>query len=350
MMKYYKIVVNEFDETGIDFNAFVDVPAHLKGFIAFGQNDQRLQFNEEKRTVTGVLISVGTQIYRNSEELGEHYVSFDAQTVELINKKAAKKGYWSNLNLMHDADQVTKGAFMTERYIVSNSDPKKPNIPDVFAKQELQDGSLIGSYYIEDEQLWQDAKSGKFNGFSVEGIFEKKEVKLKTNINMSKQTKSIWDMFKKDKPSTDKFTDATTADGVVVSYDGELVEGTAVLIDGVPAPEGEHQLTIADGTVKVVVLDALGIVVSVADVVLQEDESGVTAVEVADAMRSLMSEVNDRFTAIETTNTDLASENAKLKLEIESFKASGKFGANPKKTDEPESKKLTIAEMVVNKK
>jgi len=102
--------------------------------------------------------------------------------------------------------------------------------------------------------------------------------------------------------------------------------------------------------VKVVVLDELGLVVSVADVEMQEDEAGVTAVEVADAMRSLMSEVNDRFVAIETTNTDLASENAKLKLEIESFKASGKFGANPKKTDEIEVKKMTIAEMVAKKK
>ena len=349
-MKYYKIVVNENDETGIDFNAFVDVPAHLKGFIAFGKDSQRLQFNEEKRTVTGVLISVGTQIYRNSEELGEHYVFFDAPTVELINKKAAKKGYWSNLNLMHDADQVTKGAFMTERYIVSNSDPKKPNIPDVFTKQELQDGSLIGSYYIEDEQLWQDAKNGKFNGFSVEGIFEKHEVKLKTNINMSKQKTSIWDMFKKDKPKTEKFGSATTADGVAVTFEGELVEGTAVLIDGVPASEGEHQLTLEDGSVKVVVLDAQGLVVSVADVEQNEDETGVTAVEVADAMRSLMSEVNDRFVAIETANTQLATENATLKSEIESFKASGKFGANPKNTGEKEGKKMTIAEMVANKK
>lgn len=351
-MKYYKIIVNEDDDTGIDFNAFVDVPAHLKGFIAFGK-EQRLQFNEEKRIVTGVLISVGTQIYRKSQELGEHYVFFDAPTVDIINKKAAKAGYWSNLNLMHDPKQVTKGAYMTERYIVSNSDPKKPNIPEVFANQNLQDGSLIGSYYIEDDKLWQSAKDGTFNGFSVEGIFDKQEVKIKTSINMSKQTKSIWDIFKKEAPKAEKFASATTVDGVVVTFEGELTEGTAcfVEIDGeqLPAPEGEHQLTLEDGSIKVVTLDSAGVVVTVTDVEMQDSEAEVTKEDVADAMRSMMSEVNDRFVSIEAVNTSLTEENAKMKLEIESFKMADKFGANPKIVDEP-SKKVTIAEMVKNAK
>ena len=58
-LPFYKIVVNENDETGVDFNAFVDAPAHMKGFIAF--NDAvRYSFNDEKRIVTGVMISTGT--------------------------------------------------------------------------------------------------------------------------------------------------------------------------------------------------------------------------------------------------------------------------------------------------
>ena len=34
-LPFYKIVVNEHDDTGVDFNAFVDAPAHMKRFIAF---------------------------------------------------------------------------------------------------------------------------------------------------------------------------------------------------------------------------------------------------------------------------------------------------------------------------
>lgn len=353
MTKYYKIVVNENDDTGIDFNAFVDVPAHLKGFIAFGKEQIRYSFNDEKRIVTGVMISAGTPIYRFSQELGEHYVFFEPQTIEMIRRKFFKNGFIQNLNKDHDPKQVTKDAFLVDSYIISNTDPKLPNAPEVFEGQKLQDGTWIASYQITSDSLWEDVKSGKFNGFSVEGLFEKQEVKIKTDIQMKKQTKSIWDIFKKDAPKADKFASATTAEGVVVTFDGELVEGTPVFIEmegeQIPAPEGEHQVTLEDGSVKVIVLDAQGLVVSVADVDMNEDESGVSKEEVADAMRSMMSEVNDRFEAIETANATLTAENAQLKSEIESFKASGKFGANPKKTDEPE-KKITIAEMVKNAK
>ena len=41
-LPYYKIVVNEDDESGVDFNSFVDVPAHMKGFISFNTTDTSL--------------------------------------------------------------------------------------------------------------------------------------------------------------------------------------------------------------------------------------------------------------------------------------------------------------------
>lgn len=436
MTKYYKIVVNEDDDTGIDFNAFVDVPAHLKGFIAFGKKQIKYSFNDEKRIVTGVMISAGTPIYRFSQELGEHYVFFEPQTIELIRRKFFKNGFIQNLNKDHDPNQVTNDAFLVDSYIASNSDPKLPNIPEVFEGQNLQDGTWIASYQITSDSLWEEVKSGKFNGFSVEGLFEKQEVKIKTqmgkqkivkgafskvsqvskwdieidqdsvelgsklttsytdhnedvitnnlqageytlqdgkrilvdsdgivrfefkkqiktNIQMKKQKTSIWDIFKKDAPKADKFASATTAEGVVVTFDGELVEGTPVFIETegeqMPASEGEHQITLEDGSVKVIVLDAQGLVVSVADVDMNEDETGVSKEEVADAMRSMMSEVNDRFTAIEATNATLVAENAALKSEIESFKMSGKFGASPKQTDNKETR-MSIADMIKNAK
>ena len=72
MLPFFKIVVNEADETGIDFNSFVDAPAHMKAFIAFGKDAVRYEFNDEKRIVTGVMISAGTPIY--SHELTRWFV------------------------------------------------------------------------------------------------------------------------------------------------------------------------------------------------------------------------------------------------------------------------------------
>lgn len=349
MLKYYKIVVNEDDDTGVDFNAFVDIPAHLKGFIAFGKAE-RYQFNEEKRIVTGVMISVGTPIYRNSNDFGEHYVVFDAETVALIRKKFFLKGYNTNLNKMHDDKQVTKGATLIDSYLISSTDPKLPSAPEAFVNMNLQDGTWIASYHVTDDELWNEVKSGKFQGFSVEGWFDKVEIKHKTN--MSKNQKSIWDLFKKAPKGKDKFAEATTADDKVISWEGDLGEGTAVFVElegeKVPAPTGEHQLTLEDGSVKVITVDENGLVLTVTEVTADEDMESIKE-EVADAMRSMMQEVNDRFEAIETENAKIKAENETFKAQIESFKTSGKFGADPKKVN-TDDKKLSITEMVKNAK
>jgi hypothetical protein len=357
MNKVFKIVVNPDDETGVDFNSFVDVPAHMKGFMAFGKNQPiHYSFNDEKRMVTGVLISAGTLIERFSKELGQHWVLFDAETIDIINKKTSKRGDWGNLNLMHDPKQVTKGAYMTERYIVSNSDPKKPNVPEALSQQGVNDGSLIGTYHITDDKIWQDVKDGKFNGFSVEGWFEKQEINLKTKMN--KQKKSIWDLFKKESQAKEVFATATTAEGVAVMYDGELAVGTALSVeaDGVtiPAPEGEHQLTLEDGSVKIVVLNAEGVVESVQDFEANadEDEEEMNSIreEVADAMTELAKEIHSRFDAVEAENKRLNEENEALKAEFKSIKESDKFGADPKKGTQNTDGKMTIKEIVSKKK
>ena len=105
-LPFYKIVVNEHDDTGVDFNAFVDAPAHMKGFIAFNGKEKRYEFNANQRTVTGVMVSVGTPIYRRDEQLGEHYVVFDYDTTKLILRKFMSNGFTQNLNSLHNANDL----------------------------------------------------------------------------------------------------------------------------------------------------------------------------------------------------------------------------------------------------
>jgi hypothetical protein len=344
MLPFFKIVVNENDDTGVDFNSFVDVPAHLKGFIAFNKDAVRYEFNDEKRIVTGVMISAGTPIYRNSKDLGEHYVVFDAKTIDIIRKKFFKQGFNGNVNKMHDMAQTVKGATLIDSYIVSNSDPKLPNIPEAFENQRLLDGSWIASYYVEDPILWDEVKSGKFNGFSVEGWFDKIQVNIKKKSKMQKDNKSIWDLvkdaFSSDEPKAEpkaKFAEATTAEGVVVFYDGELAEGTVltVEVDGemIPAPEGDHQLTLEDESVKIVTLDAAGVVTSISDFepMANDDEpkgaDEEMRAEVANAIAEAVKEVNDRFEKVE-------AENAELKAKLDAIAEGEKFKAEPKKNNE----------------
>lgn len=327
MKKMYKIVVGENDDLGIDFNSFVANPAHTKNFIAFGK-EMRYHFNEEKRMVTGVMIASDVPIYRRSEGQ-EYYVVFDAKTIDIIRRKFFRNGFVQNLNKEHSMDNILKGATLVDSYIVSNSDPKLPNVPDAFGSLNLKDGSWLASYHIHDDKLWDEVKSGNFGGYSVEGYFDLKELNIKTNNKMKKSKNSFWDLLKskfndepQDEPTT--FAQATTADGVVVFYDGELGVGTALQVEAdgerLPAPEGDHELTLEDGSVKVVSLDIDGVVTAMEDVVEMSTEE-----QVAEVIAQMSKDMDTRFKAIEKENSD-------LKAEIEAIKKGEKFGANPKKT------------------
>lgn len=336
--KYFAIGVNENDETGVDFNSFVDVPAHLKGMIYFGKDKAHYSFNDERRIVTGVMIAVNQPIYRWTPEIGDHYVVFDAPTTDLIRRKFFKNGYNQNLNKMHDPNQQTHGAVLIDSYIVNNSDPRYPNVPEAFDHMNLQNGSWIASYHVHDDALWEEVKSGKFGGFSVEGWFEKKKINVKSN--MKKERRSIWSMFTaNNEPEPAQFAQATTADGTVVFYEGDLAEGTAVFVelDGtqVPAPEGDHQLTLEDGSIKVISVDGNGIVTSIEDVNPNDMEAQGDDIreEVAETMRKFAAEVHDRFAVIEKDNADLKEENAALKAELEALKSAYKFKNEPRRAD-----------------
>lgn len=350
MIPFYKLSIDNYDDTGVDFNAFVDVPAHMKGFISFGKETSvKYSFNDEQRIVTGVMISADTPIYRRDSELGEHYVVFDSETITKIKEKFHKNGNNNNVNEMHDSSLKVDGVYMIASYQIGGD--KNPTAPAVFANQNLKDGTWIASYKVENDELWAKVKSGEFKGFSVEGMFYKDKVNIKTNNKMSKEKKTIWDIMfgKKEEPKKVEFAQATTTDGVVLMYEGDLAEGVAVFIEAdgeqIPAPEGDHQVTLEDGSVKVITVDATGLVTSVVDVEAMEDattDTPATKEEVAEVMREVLKDTNERFAKIEKENEDLKAEIEALKTAKES-----KFKKEPKDVDG--AKTLTIKEILKQK-
>lgn len=351
MLPIYKLSIDDNSDTGVDYNAFVDSPAHQKGFIAFGKQAINYSFNEEKRIVTGVMISANTLIYRRDSEFGEHQVFFDAETIEKIKNKFHKQNFNNNVNKMHDPNKVVDGVYMIASYIIGGD--KNPSAPEVFKNQNLQDGTWIASYKIDNDEVWNDVKNGKFQGFSVEGGFFKDIVKLKSNDKMKEEKKTIWELMGlvKSKPVSEPtkvvFASATTTDGVVISYEGDLVvDETRFFIEAdgeqLPAPEGDHQITLEDGSVKVITLDATGLLKAIVEAEEMQDDEPSMNEQVAEVMKQVLKDTHERFEAIE-------KENKELKAEIELLKTAknSKFDSDTKKTD---SKKLTISEILKQSK
>ena len=75
----------------------------------------------------------------------------------------------------HNPDLKLDGVNMISSYIVSH-----PNhIPSQFKAMNLQNGTWIASYKIDNPTVWNKIKKGEFSGYSVEGYFDQKEIKLK---------------------------------------------------------------------------------------------------------------------------------------------------------------------------
>ena len=124
--------------------------------------------SEEKRIISGALMLADELIYRNNEKMGEHYVKFSADTIKAIAIKFAKKKYQNNVNLMHDPSQKVKGVTMFESWLVD----KERGIMPMKGFEGVANGSWFGSFYVENEKVWQSIKKGDYKGFSVEGLFD----------------------------------------------------------------------------------------------------------------------------------------------------------------------------------
>jgi hypothetical protein len=165
----YKLIISSDleDEAEVDFIALVDRPAIQSNFLAFKERQKFEIISEDKHILSGALMIADMPIYRNNEEFGEHYVVFDADTIQQIAEKFFKKGYQSNVNEMHDASKAIEGVTMFESWIVNRDMGKMP----INGFEDAKDGSWFGSYKVDNEEVWAKVKSGEFQGFSVEGIF-----------------------------------------------------------------------------------------------------------------------------------------------------------------------------------
>ncbi len=391
----FKLIIDK-DAEGMDYMGLVDYPAHGKGWKAFSKQtplkkvEFKQHFNEDKRIVTGVAIATNLQIFRRREDGSEYNVFFTKEDTHKIAIALAENGYMNNVNEMHDLNKDIKGMVMFESFFI---DDEMSNIPAAFSDQNLQPGSWIVSYKVNNDETWEKIKNGEFYGFSIEGWFKEIEVKFTKKNKMKKSFVTIsevsrwnietfedditigtvlhwnwdgkpeepihageyeWDghkiqvdskgtvvmidgqtesvtlkkkvkskkkkmkkksLFEKlfgsnknepikfDSENKDKYAEATTVDGVVVMWDGDLAEGTALFVvseeEGVEpilAAEGEYAFPV-DGMNMVVTVDEAGIITSVAEAeeMEEEEEEGDFSEEVQEAMSGMKADYEKKF-------------------------------------------------------
>lgn len=177
----YEISIDLLDEeTTVSFNSLVSMPAHEKNFMTFAKQ-KAFEFNDEEQVITGLAISADTPIYRFDQETGEeYYVVFTKQAIKDIIFDYARKDNFNNVNLEHNPNRIVKSIYMIHSYQIDAE--KGFTAPERF--KDANDGSWIVSYKVTDKELFDKAKNGEFNGFSIEGVFNL--IDTKDELAMSK--------------------------------------------------------------------------------------------------------------------------------------------------------------------
>ena len=167
----YKAVLRNDDE-GMVAVSFVDCPAIEIDWLAF-EKQTPLQFsieNEDKHIVKGVLMRVDHPIYRIGTSGYEYYIQFDKDTLRQIAQKYLMDGYQNNVDTMHN-HEIEEGVYMQELFF---KDVENGINPKGF--EEVEDGSLFAQFKVENEEVWNEIKEGKFKGFSIEIFCDAVEV------------------------------------------------------------------------------------------------------------------------------------------------------------------------------
>jgi hypothetical protein len=171
-MKVFYINIDD-ELTGINAISLVESPAVEKDFLCFSKEKEtvKLNFDNAKRVISGVVCLADTPIYRYNEKYGEYYVVFSKETIQKMVEKFAKMDLFKSVNLQHDDTKFVDGIYMFESYIIN----KERGINPV-EFSDIPDGSWIASYKVENDELWGEIINGnKLNGFSLQGLFELEE-------------------------------------------------------------------------------------------------------------------------------------------------------------------------------
>lgn len=187
MNKVYYINIDESEELGMFSVSLVDFPAVETSFLCFNEEKPKQLFfaKPEEHIITGIALRADLPIYRVNPKTGEeYYVVFNKETIKKMIARYSKQGMMNNVDLQHSGELVS-GVYMVESFIINDERGIRPK-----EFSDIEDGSWVVSYYVEDDALWEQIKNGNdLNGFSISCManltekFEKQEPEEKDEIN-----------------------------------------------------------------------------------------------------------------------------------------------------------------------
>ena len=230
------------DDPGCSISAMslVDDPAMSIDMVCFSK-EQNMKFSiqdETQHNILTCLVRVDFPILRVTDGGDPYYIVFNKDTAKVLCQRLMTDGMQQNISLNHNG-KLIDGIQLQEVFI---KDTEKGISPVGF--EDAADGSLMGVYHIEDDQLWNDCIEGRFKGISIESLLGIEEFKKKCNKKTKKNNMSkIKDALKRLLMEFNSLS--TNIAELYWEEDTELMVGYKVFVEDesgnkVPAMDGEY--------------------------------------------------------------------------------------------------------------
>ena len=182
-----ELFIDDEDHSGIEAISLVEFPAIEENFVALSKHKIELKtMDEEKRLVVGLALVPDKKIYRNNGGF-EYNITFSKDTVRKAAEKYLKSLKIHNATIEHEME--VDGVYLTESWIVEDVQKDKTALYDLDAPE----GAWAVSMRIENDEVWEDVKAGKYLGFSIEGIFNENQGWDEEDLSVMKKINQLLD-------------------------------------------------------------------------------------------------------------------------------------------------------------
>jgi len=166
------VISDDNQELAIDAISLVTSPAIEQDFVFFGKEKNNLTFakvDEEKRMLISPALIPNKQIFRHDPNTdSDYYVYFSKETVQKASELYLKHNNHHKATYQHQ-DRVS-GVLTVESWIIEDTKLDKSTLYGY----SLPVGTWMVKLKIDNDELWQEIKSGNLRGLSIEGYFTSK--------------------------------------------------------------------------------------------------------------------------------------------------------------------------------
>lgn len=300
-LKKYNIVPSTSDIQAI---SIVDEPAVESNFIALSKQrplDFKIQ-NEERRIVYGCALRADFDIYRKYGD-EEFYVTFSKDAVRRLMTKFMKN--FSQKNWTKDHMEFADGLTVVESWIVEDVNNDKAN---KLGLENFSEGSWMIGVKVDDDEIWQSIKEGRWHGFSVEAFCDleeiTKEIKNKKIENKMAVKKSKFDEMMDQIKSI--IEDAVkNADGQDTEVQQDVVDEAADAVEEVV--NQKEDTTVVDAAEEQKPTEEVAN--EVIDTVEQQAE---TEQDAAENLQQVVDQLQEEIDTLKAENEQLKKKNQKM--------------------------------------